>query len=189
MNHLVLVLVFKEWVATNNMKHHIRITPSHDHVHVCIEIPKGSKVKYEVDEQGHLYVDRILHSSMNYPHNYGFIPQTLASDGDPLDSLVLMQEPVVPMCYLRTRPIGVLHMCDHGELDEKIITVHIDDPIYSHIRDIDELPPHRRLEIRTFFETYKKNEGKHVEVFDYGGSVNAWELIHKYHMMYKNSSC
>jgi inorganic pyrophosphatase len=87
-----------------------------------IEIPRGSKVKYELDKDtGLCYVDRILYSSVVYPHNYGFIPKTLCEDGDPLDVLVLMQEPVVPMCFLRARPIGVMQMLDQGERDDKII--------------------------------------------------------------------
>jgi inorganic pyrophosphatase len=86
-----------------------------------VEIPRGSKVKYELDkETGLCYVDRILYSSVVYPHNYGFIPKTLCEDGDPLDVLVLMQEPVVPMCFLRARPIGVMQMLDQGERDDKV---------------------------------------------------------------------
>ena len=140
-----------------------------------------------MDDDGFLYVDRILYSSVNYPHNYGFIPQTLACDGDPLDALVLMQEPVVPMCYLKARPIGIIHMEDQGELDEKIITVHADDPAYNHIHSIDELYPHRIKEIRTFFETYKNNENKHVHVMGIGNAVEAYEIIQKYHENYLSS--
>lgn len=94
------------------------------------------------------YVDRVLYSSVVYPHNYGFIPQTLCEDHDPLDVLVMMQEPVVPMCFMRVRCIGVMHMIDQGEQDDKIIAVHIDDPEYKHITDISQVPKHRLAEIR-----------------------------------------
>jgi inorganic pyrophosphatase len=114
-----------------------------------IEIPRGSKVKYELDKDtGLCFVDRILYSSVVYPHNYGFIPKTLCEDGDPLDVLVLMQEPVVPMCFLRAKPIGVMQMLDQGEQDDKIIAVHADDPEFRHFSDISQLPQHRLAEIR-----------------------------------------
>lgn len=130
-----------------------------------IEIPRGSKVKYELDKAtGMLYIDRVLYSSVVYPHNYGFIPRTYCEDNDPLDVLVLMQESVVPMSFLRAKPIGVLQMIDQGEKDDKIIAVHADDPEYKHFTCISELPKHRLLEIRRFFEDYKKNENKDVQV-------------------------
>jgi inorganic pyrophosphatase len=139
-----------------------------------IEIPRGSRVKYEIDkETGMMKVDRILHSSMVYPHNYGFVPRTLCDDGDALDVLVLMQESVVPMAYLRCVPIGVMHMVDGGEQDDKLICVHADDPEYSHYTDIGDLPPHRLKEIRLFFEDYKKGEDKVVRVGDFRGATMA----------------
>lgn len=114
-----------------------------------IEIPRGSKVKYELDKDtGLCYVDRILYSSVVYPHNYGFIPKTLCEDADPLDVLVLMQESVVPMCFLRARPIGVMQMLDQGEQDDKVIAVHADDPEFRGFTDISQLPQHRLAEIR-----------------------------------------
>src|SRR6201992_1414330 len=120
-----------------------------------IEIPKGSKVKYELDKgTGLLKVDRILFSAVHYPANYGFIPQTYCDDGDPLDVLVLCQEQVVPMSIMRPRAIGVMTMRDEKGLDDKIIAVHLDDPafnMYSHIR---EIPQHLLGELKRFFEDY-----------------------------------
>ena len=122
---------------------------------VVIEIPRGSKVKYELDKDtGLCYVDRVLFSSVVYPHNYGFIPKTLCEDGDALDVLVLMQEAVVPMCFLRARPIGVLQMIDQGESDDKIIAVHADDPEFSGFTDISQLPKHRLAEIKRFVSPF-----------------------------------
>src|SRR5262249_38948184 len=115
-----------------------------DAVHAVIEIPKGSKVKYEIDKAtGLLRVDRVLYSAVHYPANYGFLPQTFCEDGDALDVLVLGQEPVVPLCVLRARAIGVMTMSDEKGRDDKIIAVHADDPEYAAYSDITELPPHR----------------------------------------------
>ncbi|KAF8775218.1 hypothetical protein HU200_004619 [Digitaria exilis] len=130
-----------------------------------VEISKGSKVKYELDKKtGLIKVDRVLYSSVVYPHNYGFIPRTLCEDNDPMDVLVLMQEPVLPGCFLRARAIGLMPMIDQGEKDDKIIAVCTDDPEYRHYNDLSELSPHRVQEIRRFFEDYKKNENKEVAV-------------------------
>ena len=133
-----------------------------------IEIPKGSKVKYEYDHvSGLMFVDRILSSSVVYPHNYGFIPGTLCDDGDALDILVIMQEPVYPGCYLKARVIGVMKMMDNGQQDDKIIAVHCDDPEFGHYNILNDLPPHRLVEIKTFFTDYKRNEGKQVLVQEF----------------------
>ena len=132
---------------------------------VIVEISKGSKVKYELDKDtGLLLVDRILYSSVIYPANYGFIPQTLGDDEDPLDVLVLMQEPVQPLSLLRARPIGMMPMVDDGENDEKIICVHLDDPEYMGFEHFSELPEHRLNELQRFFQDYKKLENKEVNV-------------------------
>ncbi len=143
-----------------------------------IEIPKGSKVKYELDkETGLLRVDRVLYSSVVYPANYGFIPQSLGDDHDPLDVLVLMQEPVVPLSVLRVRPIGMMTMVDQGQNDEKVICIHMDDPEYRSYVAIQQLPPHRLTELRRFFEDYKKLEDKEVAVHDFLGPVDAVEAV------------
>ena len=143
-----------------------------------IEIPKGSKVKYELDkETGLLRVDRILYSSVIYPASYGFIPQTLGDDHDPLDVLVLMQEPVVPLSILRVRPIGMMTMLDQGENDEKIVSIHLDDPEYRDYTNIAELPAHRMNEVRRFFEDYKALENKEVLVRDFLGPEDAKKAV------------
>jgi inorganic pyrophosphatase len=143
-----------------------------------IEITKGSKVKYELDKQtGLLSVDRVLHSAVHYPANYGFLPRTYCGDGDPLDVLVLGQEPVVPLCILRARAIGVLTMSDEKGSDDKIIAVHVDDPEYAHYQDSAELPPHRLKEIQRFFLDYKVLENKSVDVEDIRGRLDAGRVI------------
>ena len=143
-----------------------------------IEIPKGSKVKYELDKRtGMLWLDRVLHSAVHYPANYGFLPRTYCDDGDPLDVLVLGQEPVVPLCILRARAIGVLTMSDDKGQDDKIIAVHVDDPEYAHYRDVAELPPHRLREMQRFFLDYKVLENKIVDVDQIRGRTVAEEVI------------
>ena len=143
-----------------------------------IEIPKGSKVKYELDKAtGLLSVDRILYSAVHYPANYGFLPQTYCLDGDPLDILVLGQEPVVPLCVLRARAIGVMTMVDDKGPDDKIIAIHADDPEYAHYRDISELLPHRLQELEQFFLDYKVLEQKPVSVGGMQGRAEAERVI------------
>lgn len=159
--------------------HDLEIGPEAPTIFNCvIEIPRGSKVKYELDKKtGLVKVDRVLYSSVVYPHNYGFIPRTLCDDSDPLDVLVIMQEPVIPGCFLRAKAIGVMPMIDQGEADDKIIAVCADDPEYKHYNDIKDLPPHRLAEIRRFFEDYKKNENKEVAVNDFMPATSAYETI------------
>jgi inorganic pyrophosphatase len=149
-----------------------------DELNIVIEVPKGSKVKYELGKDtGLLVVDRILYSSVVYPENYGFIPQTLADDDDPLDVIVLMQEPVQPMSILEVRPIGLLPMVDEGENDENIICVHVEDPQYAEYSHVNEFPEHRLNEIKQFFKEYKNLEEKEVEVGDVSGPEEAIEYI------------
>ncbi len=143
-----------------------------------IEIPKGSKIKYELDKKtGVLMVDRVLFSAVHYPANYGFIPRTFCGDGDPLDILVLCQETVTPMCLMRARAIGMMRMQDDKGLDDKIIAVHVDDPAFRHYRHINELPPHTLLELRRFFEDYKVLENKWVSVQEFEGPDVALKTI------------
>jgi inorganic pyrophosphatase len=148
------------------------------HFRAVIEIPKGSKVKYELDKRtGLLWLDRVLHSAVHYPANYGFLPRTFCPDDDPLDVLVLGQEPVVPLCILRARAIGVITMSDEKGQDDKIIAVHVDDPEYAHYTDIAELPPHRLKELERFFLDYKVLEKKVVTVEGLRGHADAERVI------------
>lgn len=147
-------------------------------INALIEIPKGSKVKYEIDKKsGLIKMDRILYSSVQYPANYGFIPRTFGEDNDPIDILVLGQEAAVPLCIMRAKPVGVMKMIDQGEADDKIIAVHADDPEYSHINSLEELPPHRLKEIQRFFEDYKLLENKIVKVEKFFDRAEALRLI------------
>jgi inorganic pyrophosphatase len=152
-------------------------------INVVIEIPQGSNVKYEVDkETGALVVDRFLFTPMTYPAAYGFIPGTLADDGDPADALVLAPSPVVPGAVIRARPIGVLHMTDEAGTDEKIICVPHDKvhPLYKDVQTTADLPEIVRMTISHFFETYKDLEpGKWVKVTGFGTLEEAHAIIAK----------
>jgi len=153
---------------------------SPDVFNAIIEIPQGSKVKYELDkETGMLRVDRMLYSSVVYPANYGFIPQTYADDGDPLDVLVLAQEAVDPLSILRARPIGMMSMLDDQEEDAKIICIHMDDPAFNDYWHIKELPDHRLRELRRFFQDYKALEDKTVRVQDFFGPDRAKSVVER----------
>src|SRR5213080_884059 len=143
-----------------------------------IEIPMGSSVKYELDKQtGMLRLDRILYSAVFYPANYGFIPQTLAEDDDPLDVLVLCQEPVAPLTLVNARAIGLMTMLDMGKRDHKILAVAVDDPEYNGFREANELPGHRLNMLRRFFQDYKTLEGKAVEVDDFEPAATSFPVI------------
>ncbi|HRI67118.1 MAG TPA: inorganic diphosphatase [Polyangium sp.] len=160
--------------------HDIHVVPDtiSEFVPAIIEIPRGSKLKYELDKRtGLLMLDRVLYSSVHYPANYGLIPQTHAGDGDPLDILVLMQEPVHPLTIVRARPIGGFQMRDDKGVDDKIIAVAIDDPAYAHYMEAIELPPHVLAEIRRFFQDYKILEKKMSQVDDLYDRKRAVEVI------------
>lgn len=145
---------------------------------VVIEIPRGSSVKYELDKQtGLLKLDRMLHSAVYYPANYGFIPQTLAEDDDPLDVLVLCQEPVDPLTLVAARAIGLMTMVDSGKRDHKILAVATHDPEFNPYLEASELPPHRLSMIRRFFQDYKILEGKTVEVDELTPSETSIPII------------
>ncbi len=143
-----------------------------------IEIPMGSSVKYELDKTtGLLRLDRILYSAVYYPANYGFIPQTLAEDDDPLDTLVLCQEAVAPLTLVRARAIGLMTMVDTGKTDHKILAVAVKDPEYNGFREANELPPHRLTMLRRFFQDYKTLEEKTVAVEEFQPAATAMPVI------------
>lgn len=145
---------------------------------VVVEIPKGSKAKYELDKQtGVLKLDRILHTSTHYPANYGFIPRTYADDLDPLDVLVLCSEQIYPMTLIRCYPIGVITMLDNGRNDEKIIAIPFNDPTYNTYKDISELPSHIFDEMTHFFSVYKSLENKETVVDEVKGKEEAMKII------------
>jgi len=145
---------------------------------VLIEIPKGSRNKYEYDfELKKIRYDRMLFSSMMYPADYGFIPETLALDGDPLDVLVLVTEPTFPMCVMEVKPIGVFHMADDKGPDEKVICVPVSDPVWNKLNDLSDVNPHMLKEIEHFFEVYKDLENKKVDVHGWGNVTEARDII------------
>ena len=151
-----------------------------------VEIPMGSSNKYELDKaSGLLRLDRVLHSAVHYPANYGFIPQTLADDGDPLDVLILSSDPVYPMTLLTARPIGLMTMMDQDELDYKVIAVGVHDPEYNTYHDVHELPKHRLAVIKRFFEDYKTLENKRVVVDDILPALDAVPVIDKALAVYR----
>lgn len=154
-------------------------------VNAVIEIQKGSRSKYELDkESGLLRLDRVLYSSVFYPANYGFIPQTLGDDHDPLDILVISQINIQPLCIVRGKVIGVMQMIDNGEPDDKIIAVCADDISVSHIDDIEALPVYFQSELKTFFEEYKKLENKKVLVEGFKNAKTARTIIKRAEKQY-----
>ncbi|HLN20418.1 MAG TPA: inorganic diphosphatase [Bacteroidales bacterium] len=149
-----------------------------EYVNCVIEIPKNSKGKYEIDKKsGLLQLDRVLFSSVHYPANYGFIPQTFADDNDPLDVLVFCSIDVFPMCLIESKVIGVMEMADGDEKDDKIITVAHNDMSVNYINELTELPPHTLVELRRFFEDYKKLEHKSVTVEKFLNKETAYRII------------
>ena len=150
-------------------------------INIVVEIPKGSSIKYEYDTAtGLLFVDRKLYTAMNYPFNYGFIPRTLEMDGDPVDALILGEDPVVPLSIIKSRPIGVLLTEDEEGQDSKVIATPVSkiDPTFSKIDDIKDLPEYIENQIKHFFEHYKElEEGKFVKVKGWEGKQGAVKKI------------
>ncbi|MEO6397878.1 MAG: inorganic diphosphatase [Tepidiformaceae bacterium] len=160
--------------------HDIAVDPATigDALPVVIEIPAGSKNKYELEKlSGILKLDRVLYSSVHYPANYGFIPRSYCDDGDPLDVLVLGQEAVHPLTIVYVRPIGVMHMRDQGKADDKVLAVAANDPAFNHILELEHAPPHTMLEIHRFFLDYKVLEEKEVVVDPFEGRQKALSVI------------
>ncbi|HLO86475.1 MAG TPA: inorganic diphosphatase [Nostocaceae cyanobacterium] len=149
-------------------------------INVLIEIPGGSKNKYEYDKELEAFaLDRVLYSSVKYPYDYGFVPNTLADDGDPLDGMVIMDEPTFPGCIIAARPIGFLEMIDGGDRDEKILCVPVKDPRYTNVKSLKDLPSHRLDEIAEFFRTYKNLEKKVTEILGWQDVERVAPLVEK----------
>lgn len=149
-------------------------------VNAIIEIPQGSRAKYEVDKKtGLLKLDRVIYSSFHYPINYGFIPQTLGQDEDPLDILVFCSQSIQPLCLVEASVIGNMQMIDSGQVDDKIIAVATNDPSVNHIKSVGELPPHFINELRNYFEQYKVLENKKVEIDNFQDKAKAFSIINE----------
>lgn len=147
-------------------------------VNAIIEIPQGSRAKYEVDKDtGLLKLDRVIYSSFHYPVNYGFIPRTLGQDNDPLDILVLCSQSIQPLCLVEANIIGNMQMIDQGQMDDKIIGVASKDPSVNHIKSMEELPPHFIAELKNYFEQYKVLENKKVEIDNFQDKATAVKII------------
>ena len=155
-------------------------------VNAMIEIPQGSRTKYEIDKTtGLLKLDRVIYSSFHYPVNYGFIPQTLGHDRDPLDILVLCSQSIQSLCLVEATVIGNMQMIDSGEKDDKIIAVASRDPSVNHISSIDEMPKHFINELRNYFEQYKVLENKQVQIEDFQNKEIAYQIINEAIELYK----
>jgi inorganic pyrophosphatase len=147
-------------------------------VYTIVEIPRGSRNKYEYHEaMGIIKMDRLLYSSLHYPGDYGLIPQTLADDGDPLDSLIMVTEPTFPGCVVEVRPLGLFRMLDRGQADDKVLAVPASDPLYNEYRDLDDVPPHFLKEVAHFFTVYKDLEGVRAKPIGWEPRPKALEAI------------
>lgn len=156
-------------------------------IEVFVEIPRGSRNKYEYDKERKVFkLDRVLFSSVHYPTDYGFIADTLSLDGDPLDALVIMDNPTFPGCVVDGRPIGVLDMRDEQGHDEKILCVPSHDPRYRHISTLEDIGPHWVREIENFFATYKALEDKWTELVGWYDKTRAWEVIEEAEQRYQD---
>lgn len=155
-------------------------------VNGLIEIPQGSRTKYEIDKPtGLLKLDRVIYSSFHYPVNYGFIPQTLGEDNDPLDILVICSESIQPLCLVQATVIGNMQMIDNGEKDDKIIAVATKDPGVNHFTDVNELPQHFKAVLKNYFENYKVLENKVVEIDEFQNKEAAYKVINGAIELYK----
>lgn len=149
-------------------------------LNVLIEIPAGSKNKYEFDKDMQaLILDRVLFASVQYPFDYGFVPNTLADDGDPLDGMVIMDQPTFPGCVIASRPIGMLEMIDGGDRDEKLLCVPAEDPRYNQVKSLDDIAAHRLDEVAEFFRTYKNLERKVTEILGWQDVDKVMPLVEK----------
>ena len=158
-------------------------------MNVVIEIPKGSKNKYEIDKHtGIIKLDRVMHSAQDYPFDYGFVPQTLWDDGDALDVVLLTTHPLAPGILVEARPIGIMHMVDGGEPDEKIIAVAAGDPRYADVKDITDANQHVLKEIAHFFATYKQIQKKEVQVGDFENRAAAEAAFERGRSLYQAKS-
>lgn len=159
-----------------------------EQVMALIEISQGSRTKYEIDKAtGLLTLDRVIYSSFHYPVNYGFIPQTLGWDHDPLDILVLCSQSIQPLCLVEATVIGNMQMVDSGEFDDKIIAVATQDPSVNHIQSIDEIPKHFISELRNYFEQYKVLENKQVHIENFQNKEEAFKIINEAIEHYKTT--
>lgn len=156
-------------------------------INAVIENPQGTKNKYEYDkEKQSVVLDRVLHSAVHYPGDYGFIPRAYYEDGDPMDILVLTTNPTFPGCTIEVRPVGILYMDDDGEQDDNVIAVPVEDPRWDDVEDLDDINEHRRDEIAEFFATYKNLEPKKsVEIEGWGGKEDAFEAVERSMELYK----
>jgi len=173
-------------MLTTNLWHQLDPGPeAPDIIYVIVEIPKGSRNKYEYGKElGAIKLDRVLFSSLHYPGDYGFIPRTFYDDGDPLDVLVMINEPTFPGCIIEARPIGLFKMLDQGVADDKVLAVPASDPIFTDYQDINDIPQHFLKEVAHFFEVYKDLEGKRTKPVGWEASKVAKEEIERSMKLY-----
>jgi inorganic pyrophosphatase len=159
---------------------------SKEEMNVIIEIPKFSKNKYEIDKDtGIIALDRVMHTSQDYPFDYGFVPQTLFDDGDALDVVMLTTYPLAPGILVKARPVAIMEMIDGGERDDKVVAVPVDDPRFDNVQDLGDINPHFIKEMSHFFETYKKVQNKVVSVGEWHGKDVAGEAFDRSRSMYE----
>ncbi len=160
-----------------------------DELNVIVEIPKGSKNKYEIDKQtGLIALDRVSHTSQDFPFDYGFVPKTLWDDGDALDVVLLTTHPLFPGVLVRARPVALMKMIDSGDADDKVIAVPVDDPRFADIKDLADINKHTLKEIEHFYSTYKKLQNKEVEVKGFEGCAAAEAAFERARKMYDESA-